>query len=99
MRDHGSGTTEHKFVPVAIESYGRLGKHALGLLKDWADTASSGGGIDRDGFLTWIKREISVAMIKGNGRTFRHYVGYVARSVGRRFMHGDSSSGTLHGGL
>jgi len=94
MRDHGSGTTGHKFVPFAIESYGRLGRHALGLLKDWADTASSGGGIDRDSFLTWIKREISVALIKGNGRMFRHYVGYVARGIGRRFMHGDSSSGT-----
>jgi hypothetical protein len=85
---HGVGAVGHTFVPFAIESYGRLGLEALKLLNDWADTASGGGLFDRDSYLVWIKREISVALIKGNARIFRRYVGFLVQGVGQRFVHG-----------
>jgi hypothetical protein len=85
---HGVGAVGHTFVPFAIESYGRLGLDAMQLLKDWADSASGGGLFDRDGYLVWIKQEISVALIKGNARLFRGYVGFLTQGVGQRFVHG-----------
>jgi hypothetical protein len=85
---HGVGTVGHAFVPFAIESYGRLGLDALKLLHDWAESASGGGLLDRDGYLVWIKRELSVALIKGNARLFRRYVGFLTQGVGQRFVHG-----------
>jgi hypothetical protein len=51
-------------------------------------SASGGGLFDRDGYLAWIKREISVALIKGNARIFRRYVVFLTQGVGRRFVHG-----------
>jgi hypothetical protein len=90
---HGVGAVGHTFVPFALESYGRLGLDALALLNDWADTASSGGLFDRGGYLVWIKRELSVALIKGNARIFRHCVGFLARGVGQRFVPGCALSG------
>jgi hypothetical protein len=85
---HGVGAVGHTFVPFAIESYGRLGLDALRLLKDWADSACGGGRFDRDGYLVWIKREISVALIKGNARLFRQFVGFLTQGVGQRFVSG-----------
>jgi hypothetical protein len=38
---------------------------ALLLFRDWADSASGGGLLDRDGCIVWIKRELSVTLIKG----------------------------------
>jgi hypothetical protein len=86
--NHGAGAVGHTFVPFAIESYGRLGLDAFKLLQDWAESASGGGLFDRDGYLVWIKREISVALIKGNARIFRRYVGFLTQGVGQRFVHG-----------
>jgi hypothetical protein len=90
---HGVGAVGHTFVPFALESYGRLGLDALKLLRDWADAASGGGLFDRDGYLVWIKREISVALIKGNARLFRQYVGFLTQGVGQRFVQGADLSG------
>jgi hypothetical protein len=85
---HGAGAVGHTFVPFAIESYGRLGLDALKMLKNWAETASSGGLFDMDSYLVWIKRKISVVLIKGNARIFRRYVGFLTQGVGQRFVHG-----------
>jgi hypothetical protein len=90
---HGVGTVGHTFVPFAMESYGRLGLDALQLLKDWAGTASSGGVFDRDSYLVWIKRELSVALIKGNARILCRYVGFLPQGVEQGFVHGCDLSG------
>jgi hypothetical protein len=87
-RVHGAGATGHTFVPFAVESYGRLGLDALRLLRDWSDSASGGGLFDRDGYIVWIKRELSAALIKGNARLFRRYVGFLTQEVGQRFVPG-----------
>jgi hypothetical protein len=89
---HGVGAVGHTFVPFALESYGRLGSDALKLLKDWADAASGGGLFDRDDYLVWFKREVSVALIKGNARLFRQYFEFLTQGGGQRFVQGDALS-------
>ena len=80
----------HTFVPFAIETYGRLGVEAVKLLKDWAKTAGEADVMDRNSYLVWMKREISVLLIKGNARMFRRFVGLLTRGVGQRYLSGDS---------
>jgi hypothetical protein len=43
---------------------------------------------DRDSYLVWIKRELSVGFIKGNAWLFRRYVGFRTHGVGQRFIPG-----------
>ena len=64
-RDHGVGAVGHTFVPFAIETYGRWGVEAVKLLKDWAKTDGEADLVDRNSYLVWMKREISVSLIKG----------------------------------
>jgi hypothetical protein len=85
---HAAGASGHTFVPFAVESYGRLGLDALRLLRDWADSAAGGGLFDRDGYIVWIKRELSVALIKGNARLFRRNAGFLTQGGGQRFVPG-----------
>jgi hypothetical protein len=85
-RVHGAHTTGHTFVPFAIESYGRLGRAAMELLSDWANSVVGDGSFDRASYLVWIKRELSVALTKGNARMFRRYVGMLTQGVGQRFV-------------
>jgi hypothetical protein len=90
---HGVGAVGHTFEPFALESYGRLGLDALKVLQAWADSASGGGLFDRAGYLVWIKRELSVALMKGNARIFRRYVGFLTQGVEQRFVHGCDLTG------
>jgi hypothetical protein len=87
-RVHGANTSGHTFVPFAIESYGRLGRAAVQLLNDWADAVACDVFFDRASYLVWMKRELSVALIKGNARMFRRYVGMLTQGVGQRFVAG-----------
>jgi hypothetical protein len=87
-RVHGANTSGHTFVPFAIESYGRLGRAAVQLLNDWADAVAGDVFFDRASYLVWMKRELSVALIKGNARMFRRYVGMLTQGVGQRFVAG-----------
>jgi hypothetical protein len=65
-RDHAKdGTPGYTFAPFSIESYGRLGPEADELLKDLATEAASNGVWERDVFLHWIKKEISLSLIRG----------------------------------
>lgn len=86
-RDHGGGAG-HRFVPFAIETYGRMGDAAMDLLKSWADDAATGGSVSRDAFLVWLKRELSVALMKGNARMFERFVCAVPEQNGRRYLAG-----------
>ena len=58
-RDHGVGAVGYTFVPLATETYGPLGVEAVKLLKDWAKTAEEVDLKDKNGYLVWMKREIS----------------------------------------
>jgi hypothetical protein len=88
-RDHASGGTRgYNFVPFAVETYGRLGHSAISLLRDWAKDAAASGGFERDVYLTWIKRELSVRLVRGNARSFRGFVGALTWCIGQRFVEG-----------
>ena len=90
LRDHArDGTPGYSFVPFVIESYGRLGKEAEQLLGKLADGAASTGLFERQVYLQWIKKEISLTLIRGNARVFRRFVGGLTRGVGVNFQQGD----------
>jgi hypothetical protein len=56
------------FVPMSVESFGRLGAPALTLLGDLADQAvqAGGPGLSRAAFILGALRELSVALCRGN---------------------------------
>ena len=86
-RSHAAGGTRgYRFVPFAIETYGRLCRAAVEVLGEWADAAAGSGAFDRD--LTWVKRELSVTLVRGNARLFRKFVGVLTRGIGQRFVEG-----------
>lgn len=90
VRDHAkNGTPGYSFVPFSIETYGRLGAPADKLLKELADVAASTGACDRDAYLCWIKREISLSLIRGNSRVFRKFIGCLSRGIGVNYQQGD----------
>jgi hypothetical protein len=60
-----SSTPGYTFVLFSVETYGRLGKHADGLLRDMAKRAGSSGDCHRDCFLHWMRKEISLSLIQG----------------------------------
>ena len=72
----------------AIETYGRLGRAAVEVLGEWADAAAGSGAFDRDAYLTWVKRELSVPLVRGNARLFKKFVGVLTRGIGQRFVEG-----------
>ena len=71
-RIHAAGGTRgYRVVPFAIEAYGRLGRAAVELLGEWDDAAAGNGAFDWDAYLTWVKRELSVSLVRGNARLFK----------------------------
>jgi hypothetical protein len=83
-----NGTPGYSFVPFSIETYGRLGKDAERLLKDMAVRAASTGDCDSVSFLHWMRKEISLSLIRGNARVFRRYLGQLIRGTGTDFQPG-----------
>jgi hypothetical protein len=67
------------FVPMSVESFGRLGAPALTLLGDLADQAvqAGGPGLLRADFISGALRELSVALCRGHASLCRS-VAYVA---------------------
>jgi hypothetical protein len=55
------------FVPMSVESFGRLGTPPLTLFEDLADQAvqAGGPGLSRDAFITGALRELSAALCRG----------------------------------
>ena len=39
-------------------------------------------------YMTWVKRELSVSLVKGNARLFKRFVGVLTRGIGRNFVEG-----------
>ena len=87
--DHAKhGTPGYSFVPFSVESYGCLGKEADKLLKDLADGAASTGACERVSYLHWIRKEISLSLIRGNARVIKRFVGCLTRGIGSNFQCG-----------
>ena len=61
---------------------------AVEVLGEWADAAAGSGAFDRDAHLTWVKRELSVTLVRGNARLFKKFVGVLTRGIGQRCVEG-----------
>jgi hypothetical protein len=80
--------SEYDLVPLSVESLGRLGKPAMGLLHALADVAASGGGVCKSAFVTSALRRLSVALCRGNGRMHGESLFTLALASGRAFQPG-----------
>ena len=88
-RSHAAGGTRGcRFVPSAIETYWRSGRVAVEVLGEWADATAGDGAFDRKAFLTWVKRELSVSLVRGRARLFKKFVRMLTRGLGQRDVEG-----------
>jgi hypothetical protein len=79
----------YDFVPLAAESYGRLGATALAFLNDLGTMAASRNGrLSKSAFVACALQELSCALCKGNGRMYHASMFSLARAAGRQFMPG-----------
>ena len=70
-------------MPLAVESFGRLGTEAACFLNALGDVAVSKAAFGRI-----VRQEPSCALCLGNARTYDRSLISVARGVGRGFMPG-----------
>jgi hypothetical protein len=91
-RDHQKRTTYsrlepngYEFVPVSVESYGRLSQPAMKHLHALGEEAVGPGGVSRASFEDGALRELSVGLVRGNYFLYRASVGMLARSSGACF--------------
>lgn len=79
---------QYAFVPFAVESFGCLGASAVRFLKQLGEVAASQGRVGRSAFVRSAYREISVALVRGNGLMYGRSLFTVARASGRSFLPG-----------
>ena len=60
----------YDFVPLALESYGRLGRAASRFLSDLGEAAAAIGRVSKASFVRSARMEISCALCRGNGRLY-----------------------------
>ena len=68
-------------IPISAESYGRLGKPAMGLLNSLAATAAA-SGVVKDTFVTNARRELSMGLCIGSGALYCRAYSEMARASG-----------------
>ena len=77
----------YRFVPLVVESYGRLGAKAMGFLNELA-TAAGLTGVDTAAFTTNALRQLSIALCRGNEAIYRAGSGMSIGRTGTGFMPG-----------
>jgi hypothetical protein len=82
------GAVGFEFVPLAVESFGRMGLAASRFLSDLGDVAAAGGQADKAAFVRAARQELSCALCRGNGLVYGASAVGVARAVGRAFVPG-----------
>ncbi len=88
-RGDGAG---YEFVPLACESFGRMGRQAAGFLSQLGDVAAAGGRVSKSAFVRTAREELSCALARGNARMYGRAMAIVARSVGRAFLPGAAAA-------
>ena len=83
----GAGSS-FEFVPLACESYGRLGAAATRFLGELGDVVEASGRGSKAIFMRNVRTEISVALCRGNARMYYSTLSMVAQRVGRGFQPG-----------
>ena len=78
----------YAFMPLSMESYGRMGKPAMELLNTLATQACASGAFTKGDFVGSALRELSVGLCKGNGVMYRAGLKVLARCSGSAFISG-----------
>ena len=86
FRNHGDNGGA-VLVPLATETYGRHGSHAMRFLSRLGDIVAGKGGSKRE-FVRCARAELSVALVRGNARMYNRTLFNVVRASGDVFMHG-----------
>ena len=93
IRDHETnGTPGYRFVPFIVETCGRLGPQAEALLKELAEIAASTGKCEVQAYMQWMRKEISVSLIRGNRKILWSFASTLHRGCGQNHMPGDSNA-------
>jgi hypothetical protein len=87
FRDIGEGSA-YGFVPLAVESYGRMGAAASRFLSELGDLAAAGSRVSKAAFVRGVRRELSCALCKGNARMYYKSLSRIAVHVGRNYQPG-----------
>ena len=76
------------FVPLAVESYGRMGVAASRFLSELGDLVAAAGRVSKAAFVRTVRRELSCALCKGNARMYYNSLSRIAVRVGHNFQPG-----------
>ena len=88
FQEFGDGAG-YDFVPLAVESFGRLGLAASRFLSALGDVAESRGAeVSKARFVRHARQELSCALVRGNGRVYRKHAMQLARAAGVQFTPG-----------
>ena len=77
----------YAFIPLSMETYGRMGKPAMELLNKLAETAAD-GGVNKDSFVTNALRVLSIGLCRGNAVLYKRSLPVMARVRGTSFRSG-----------
>jgi hypothetical protein len=78
----------YEFVPLAVESYGRLGGAASSFLSSLGDIAAADGRVSKAAFMRSARAELSCQLCRGNGRMIYASTFVIVRARGRTFTPG-----------
>jgi hypothetical protein len=80
----------YKFVPLAVETYGRMGKAGMELLNTLGTlaAANSNGNVRKPTFVINALRQLSIALCRGNAIMYRRGLSVLARAGGNSYMPG-----------
>jgi hypothetical protein len=87
-RGYGAGC--YHFVPLTVETFGRLGKPLMKLITDVSDQAiqHGNGTFTREKFATGVLRELSVCLCRRNASLERTVAGCFVRVSGGSYSPG-----------
>ena len=87
FEEFGEGSA-FEFIPLAVESYGRLGSAAARFLSELGDLAAEGTQVSKAAFIRGVRRELSCALCKGNSRMYYKSLSRIAVNVGSNYQPG-----------
>ena len=88
FRDIAGDGAGYTFVPLAMESYGRLGKEAAHFLSKLGDIAAREGRVTKAAFVRAAHRRISCAIVRGNALAYGQVAAQVVQARGHAFVLG-----------
>ena len=77
----------YEFVPLAAETYGRLGLSAARFLSGLGDVVAASGG-SKAAFVRFARSELSCALVRGNSLVYDAALNAVLRAAGRGYLPG-----------